>query len=391
MNIIGGACAVGLGVAFLVSCGARSGLGLFDDGRADAGDGAKGGVVLAPGDAHNGRAAGTGGRATGAGGVAGAGISATGGAAPASAGTAGVSGSLPSGPTAAWEVVMHTPSPGGFQGPSGFYESVWSDSATRAWITSETDLAAGSLLRWENGAVSVERDGCRSRVFTVRGRAASDLWSAGCDTALLHRSGPSWSTVSAPRSTWVWENSPNDLWVCCDTASSDAGAVPVASNWDGSAWRGVSLPSMGYQGGNLWSGAAHDLWIATADILHWDGAVWTTFNDPSRRNWRSVWGVGTTVWAAGTGGRVARIRDGSFESFATEALLPEGMELEGVWGRSVDDVWFVGLHGAILHWNGTTLVRDSAGIETNFTDVWGADNTLWIVGHEETLVRRRLN
>jgi hypothetical protein len=246
-------------------------------------------------------------------------------------------------------------------------------------------------LRWDNGALYVEDDECSTFVLTLHGLAGSDLWSAGCDGGLLHRSGTGWGPASAPPSNWVWENSPSDLWACCEAVATDSGDFSVASNWNGSAWQRVSLPSTTYHGGALWSGGAGDLWIATEDILHWDGAAWTAFNDPTWRNWRGVWGDGTTVWAAGNGGRIARVRDGSFELLATEALLPEGWELEGAWGRSADDVWFVGPRGVVLHWNGKTLVRDSTGVLSNLQAIWGFEDTLWIVGAEDTLIRRKLN
>ena len=67
------------------------------------------------------------------------------------------------------------------------------------------------------------------------------------------------------------------------------------------------------------------------------------------------------------------------------------MELEGVWGRAPDDVWFVGLHGAVVHWNGTSLERESTGLSTNLMGVWGAGGVLWVVGSQETLMKRTLD
>ncbi len=89
--------------------------------------------------------------------------------------------------------------------------------------------------------------------------------------------------------------------------------------------------------------------------------TWLTLSQPDVQGWRGVWSDGSAVWAVGrgSGSEIARWNGTDFEALSTSTLLPEGMELEGVWSKAPNDVWFVGLHGAVVHWDGTRLERES--------------------------------
>jgi hypothetical protein len=42
-----------------------------------------------------------------------------------------------------------------------------------------------------------------------------------------------------------------------------------------------------------------------------------------------------------------------------------------VWGSGVDDVYIVGQNGAVLHWDGESLVELHVGVGEDLIDVWG--------------------
>lgn len=308
----------------------------------------------------------------------------TGGGSAVNAGVPGNGAGLPVGvESSGWQIVSYNSAMGAPAPPAMAFSSVWADGAERVWFIEAASVEPGwqRLVSWQSGVVSTEPTGC-STARTVRGRASNDLWLAGCTAGLLHK-GTAWTSDTARHGRWVWENSPNDLWSCCETSAADS--TYSAFNWDGSSWKALPLPSADYEGGALWSAGLNDLWIADRDVLHWDGAAWHTFSDPYVSGWRDVWGDGANVWAVGANTTVGRWDGSDFQRVPTQS---DG-ELEGVWGRT-NDVWFVGMFGAILHWDGVKITPLASPVDANLYAVWGAGDALWITGSQETLLRRKL-
>ena len=55
--------------------------------------------------------------------------------------------------------------------------------------------------------------------------------------------------------------------------------------------------------------------------------------------------------------------------------------LRGVWGTSASDVWAVGYHGALKHFNGTSWTSFTSGTTEPLVGVWGTSpSNVWIVG-----------
>lgn len=71
-----------------------------------------------------------------------------------------------------------------------------------------------------------------------------------------------------------------------------------------------------------------------------------------------------------------------------DRLLPGNTSntLNGIWGTSHDDVWFVGDQGTILHWNGAVRSPSSNDTTQRLQGIWGsAANALWAVGDQGIL------
>src|SRR5229473_7413611 len=68
-------------------------------------------------------------------------------------------------------------------------------------------------------------------------------------------------------------------------------------------------------------------------------------------------------------------------SWNWENPLPQGNRLNGIWGTSRNDVWYVGEDGALGHFDGTAWVRHDVGS----IDIWGisgiSSKDVWVVGH----------
>ncbi len=63
--------------------------------------------------------------------------------------------------------------------------------------------------------------------------------------------------------------------------------------------------------------------------------------------------------------------------------------LRGIWGTSPTDVWAVGYHGKILHYNGTAWSSVSSGTTEPLVSVWGTSaSNVWAVGgYNGTIIR----
>ena len=61
--------------------------------------------------------------------------------------------------------------------------------------------------------------------------------------------------------------------------------------------------------------------------------------------------------------------------------------LSGVWGSSPSDVFAVGQHGTILHYDGTTWKSMSRGTTNNLNGLWGSSSAeSFAVGNGGTMV-----
>ncbi len=65
-----------------------------------------------------------------------------------------------------------------------------------------------------------------------------------------------------------------------------------------------------------------------------------------------------------------------------------GEDVNDVWVFSASDVWGVGNHGMIIHWDGTSVTRYPSGVIADLHDLWGVDAThIYASGDDATLLR----
>ncbi|MDD5061835.1 MAG: fibronectin type III domain-containing protein, partial [Candidatus Marinimicrobia bacterium] len=118
-----------------------------------------------------------------------------------------------------------------------------------------------------------------------------------------------------------------------------------AARWDGEKWNlmliwGVtSLHSIYYINDN-------NIWVTCLGYpIHWDGNSWTLYR---------------------------------FQDIGIDASAGLGM-----WGNSPSNIYFVGLEGAIVRYNGSNFTKMESGTTCRLEDVWGIDdNHIWAVGTE---------
>lgn len=114
------------------------------------------------------------------------------------------------------------------------------------------------------------------------------------------------------------------------------------------------------------------------DPLQWEASV----EDDDRGAFLMAWGAAKNdVWVVGgqpDAGVALRGGPGALVDIA----LPEGTPLlNWVHGTATDDVWFAGLGGTLLHWNGSAWTDHSQPIEAAFWGVHAHSATdVWAVG-----------
>lgn len=67
--------------------------------------------------------------------------------------------------------------------------------------------------------------------------------------------------------------------------------------------------------------------------------------------------------------------------------LPQGFDLNAVWGTTESDLWLVGYGGTILHWQDGAITQVKSSTTANLHSIWGSGpRDIWIVGDKGTLL-----
>ncbi len=121
-------------------------------------------------------------------------------------------------------------------------------------------------------------------------------------------------------------------------------------------------------------------------ILHYEGRGW--WPQASRINERlyAVWGSGPTdVYAVGAHCAIAHY-DGSSWRNATP-YLPPSFDLKAVWGTEANHVFAVGDGGLILHFDGEGWRQQTSNTSSSLYAVWGLSNKqVYAVGSGGTVL-----
>lgn len=86
--------------------------------------------------------------------------------------------------------------------------------------------------------------------------------------------------------------------------------------------------------------------------------------------------------ASSSTGRTLGERVCSPDQFCWYNPLPAGNDIRGMWGFATNDIWAVGSHGTVLHWNGSSWRGVTGSYFHDLRGVWGASpDDVWMVGH----------
>jgi len=120
-----------------------------------------------------------------------------------------------------------------------------------------------------------------------------------------------------------------------------------ASHWNGTKWELLGIYSNTADLYSIHYFSENDIWVTSHCLpLHWDGNEWTRYH---------LNNMGINACAG-----------------------------NAIWGTSSSNMYFVGLEGSIVHYDGQNFVKMESGTDINLLDVWGtSDDNIWVCGWNE--------
>jgi len=205
------------------------------------------------------------------------------------------------------------------------------------------------------------------------------VFAVGDGGSVLRFQGSSWSRVTTlpGKLRGLWVPDPSTVWIAgsagiCRLEESSCAAT--RSGWFNS----------------IWGAGPDDAWAvgeSTGEqIVHWDGAAWTTSEaNTGGYALRSVWGFGPLgmgpVYAAGDGATLLHYDGRAWVPINTG--LPPSVSLRGVWGDGPTNVWVGTSDGRALHYDGSTWSTMQVTSGSAVHAIWGAaGGEVYAVGAE---------
>ncbi|NIS45352.1 MAG: hypothetical protein GWN00_07920 [Aliifodinibius sp.] len=126
-----------------------------------------------------------------------------------------------------------------------------------------------------------------------------------------------------------------------DTFDSLGNWVPPynIARWNGNEWELLRTEAPGFGFGtnySIFAFSASDIWVGSGIPKHWNGIRWT-------------------FYGSGSG-------------------YPGGFRINGIWGTSSSNLYFVGNGGNIVYYDGNTWQELNSGTDIDIQDIWGAQN-----------------
>jgi photosystem II stability/assembly factor-like uncharacterized protein len=173
----------------------------------------------------------------------------------------------------------------------------------------------------------------------------------------------------------IWGAAGTDVW------AFGFGADPYRHQ--GGGWTVVPpTPAPGRPMNDVWGSASNNVFAVGWDgrIIHWNGA-WTPQASNTTNRLEAVGGVGSKLFAVGTGGVIVKTDDGgaNWAPMASSTIV----QLNDVWVADANNAWAVGDGGVVLRYDGVGWAPTPVHpLETrSFRGVWGTSATdVWAVG-----------
>jgi hypothetical protein len=216
----------------------------------------------------------------------------------------------------------------------------------------------------------------RSSVIGIAGGNPSDVFTATQDGQVYWYDGFGWSELishGAPGTLEaMWGPASVALYAVGLTATADTAFV---ASFVGQHWT-TPYRAPGERLRAVHGTSASDLWAVGSQIVHYDGAAWTTRPSPVA-DARAVWAASPGVAFVGDEGGAVHMVD----SVATPLGSARGTPIRVLFGYAPDDLYAGDAAGAVLHWNGAQWSTVAQIGSQPIVAMWGpAPGELWVVG-----------
>ena len=214
---------------------------------------------------------------------------------------------------------------------------------------------------------------CVKRSISPSLAGVSLTWAlavSGCsEQAGPHSEGGSWHVLAEDQPGALFSvtgTAEDDVWVV--GADRGDGAGPTLLHFDGERWElhatGVEFADLvwvhAFEAGPVYAGGTAGL------MLRYDGASFERLTTPSEQDIWGIWGATPDdLWVVGGdpnigAGFIWRDRGQGLEPVALPEELPSPSAWYKVWGTERADVWFCGVDGALLHYDGSEFSEVAA-------------------------------
>jgi hypothetical protein len=270
---------------------------------------------------------------------------------------------------------------------------------TQAWAVGYWQQAADDkplAYRWAGSGwirTAVPNAGLGAYLQDVVATAKNNAWAVGSYYAsthdhrpyVVHWNGLSWKRVPAPALhgglRGVSATAGGRPWAV-GYAVTDVGGenvdAPLALRWNGTAWKRVATPGLGFALEDVDAVSADNAWAVGENenrtlALHWNGRSWARVATPRTGSptLEGVTALRTRAWAVGSRAsswyapsRTLLLSWRAGQGWSRVSVPSPGYaaELNGVAATSATDIWAVGQYQAdsgdqrplVLHWDGAT-------------------------------------
>ncbi len=296
------------------------------------------------------------------------------------------------------------------------------------WLAGDDDgwmIDESGLRRWDGDAWKAAVQPAEP-LTSIWGAAAGDVWAVGGVGLVLHFDGQRWSEQHLAGAAALWGvtgGARDDAWI-----SGCVAGRGFTAHWDGARWtpRIISPDDKPYDPPNnncpllAAQAGGRALAVLGTRVFETDAGGWhetdspiaLAGDSPLAGGWiggiatDDLWPGGAWVVGRQNNGATWRIHEEN-DGIQKSTFVPFVVRREGalwmkqdifgevgganrIWARAVDDVWVVGANGMILHFDGRTWTREESGTDEELVDIHGAGRTIWVVGNEGGLLRRKL-
>ncbi|MCA0445742.1 MAG: hypothetical protein LCH54_05900 [Bacteroidetes bacterium] len=169
-----------------------------------------------------------------------------------------------------------------------------------------------------------------------------------------------------------------------------------------------SLTELGGSGSSIndvWIGGENDIWVAgdivinfktdeVYNLMHWNGSIWEKWRLVFRFDYASGplfgYNMGAAVfktpegrvWVMSDAGGISYSDDMGLHWIQVTQLKGIGLAGERIYGTSNSNMYFTGLGGGILHFNGSTFTRMPKVTDLHLTDLWGNSEGVFVMAEK---------